>query len=502
MKPIEAFLDARVEPAPAQTHPPVEWGQEPEESRTAVIICHGMGQQVRFQTLNDVAQLLREEAVRRGEALQNMPTATRLVLFRDAAGLCTGQLGRAELTVPGSGRKVHLYEAYWAPLTEGEVNIRDVLWFLFGAGFQGMIASLRGFRRLMFGDWVSLKKAGGTAFLLLFVLAFVLSLVGLNSTLGLIVAGNAVRGGQAPAFPNPILVAALVDDFWMLEAIVVPLLLLMGLVHWRRTSSLRRNRFTDQRWRLPKWLEWLLVVWVWCALIATLVTAAMVAIDIARYRHASSGGTTAVALFIAVAAIAFATSYVVRSFLIQYCGDVVIYVSSYAVSKFQKIRDDIQEIGFEVGRAVYRLPKHYDRCILVGHSLGSVLAYDLYNRMVNEAVGTNWDVQGRTKLLLTFGSPLDKTAFLFRLQQSKEADVREALASAAQPMIADTANRPEAWINIWSPRDWISGELDYYERPNEPFVKNTRDPEATIPILAHTQYWTNCELARRLYDAL
>ena len=94
----------------------------------------------------------------------------------------------------------------------------------------------------------------------------------------------------------------------------------------------------------------------------------------------------------------------------------------------------------------------------------------------------------RTKLLLTFGSPLDKTAFLFRLQESKEADVREALAAAVQPMIADTANRPAAWINIWSPRDWISGKVDYYQRPCEPFVTNVRDPEAAIPILAHTQY--------------
>ena len=53
-----------------------------------------------------------------------------------------------------------------------------------------------------------------------------------------------------------------------------------------------------------------------------------------------------------------------------------------------------ERIGSEVGRAVYGLPQHYDRCLLVGHSLGSVVAYDMYNRMVNEGAGTNWDVQG------------------------------------------------------------------------------------------------------------
>ena len=61
--------------------------------------------------------------------------------------------------------------------------------------------------------------------------------------------------------------------------------------------------------------------------------------------------------------------------MIQYVGDVVIYVSSYAVSRFQSIRDEIQRVGFDVARAVYGLPQHYDRCIVVGHSLGSVVAY-------------------------------------------------------------------------------------------------------------------------------
>jgi hypothetical protein len=336
----------------------------------------------------------------------------------------------------------------------------------------------------------------------LLALAVVVSLVLINSTLALLVAGNVLTGSHAPAFPNAMLLGVLIDDLANLEIVAVPLVLIVGLVQWWRTWSLRRHRLTGRGWRLPGWLEWLLVVWVWCALVATVATGVLVVADLVRYRTATGGGTPAAWLFVLVAGIAFSTSYVVRYFLIQYVGDVVIYVSAYSVSRFQQIRDDIQRVGFEVGRAVYQMPQHYDRCIIVGHSLGSVLAYDLYNRMVNEGVGTSWNVQGRTRLLLTFGSPLDKTAFLFRLQQSKEADVREALAAAAQPVIADAANRPGAWINIWSPRDWISGELDYYERPDEPFVMNIRDEDATIPLIAHTQYWKNRELARHLYDAL
>lgn len=144
-----------------------------------------MGQQVRFQTLNDIVQLLREEAARRSEQIKTC--ATRLVLFRGKEGTCTDQLGRAELTLArrdGSLRDIHIYEAYWAPLTEGKVIIRDVLWFLLGAGFHGTLAGLRGFRRLMSGEWVRLDKAGPTSLLFLFALAVVLSLVVINSALG------------------------------------------------------------------------------------------------------------------------------------------------------------------------------------------------------------------------------------------------------------------------------------------------------------------------------
>lgn len=504
MQPLEALLDPLCEPLPAQTLPPIDYGQEPNPApKTAVIVCHGMGQQVRFQTLNDIVQLLRDQAARQNGIIREV--ATRLVLFRNAAGVCTDQLGRAELTLvrpDGSPRTVHIYEAYWAPLTEGKVVIRDVMWFLLTAGFHGVIAGLRGFRRLMFGNWVPLNKAVGTSVMFLFALAVVLSLVVINSALGLLLAGNTLRGGAAPAWPNPTLVAALIRDIALAEIVAIPLAIIVGLVHWHRNWFLRRHRLSNRRWHLPKVIEWLLVGWVWTALVVTVLVAGVTIYHIVRYRGEGGEGGVVAWQLIVVGGLAFLTSYVLRSFLLQYFGDVVIYISAHAVSKFNEIRNAIQTIGFEVGRAVYALPRHYDRCIVVGHSLGAVVAYDLYNRMVNEGAGTNWCVQERTKLLLTFGAPLDKTAFVFRAQQSKEADVREALVAAVQPMIVDTSNRPAAWVNIYSQRDWISGALDYYERPTDSYVENVADPEATIPLVAHTQYWKNLELATRLYSAL
>ena len=84
----------------------------------------------------------------------------------------------------------------------------------------------------------------------------------------------------------------------------------------------------------------------------------------------------------------------------------------------------------------------YDNIIVVGHSLGSVISYDVLNHMlVDDEIARTaghseqiLQVQERTKLLLTFGSPLDKTAFLFRIKGGTD-ELREAAAANWQPLI-------------------------------------------------------------------
>ena len=80
-KRLRAQLDPLHEPPPAAMAPPIEFGSDPSDpTRAAVIVCHGIGQQVRFQTLNDIVQIVRDEARRRGERIDDV--FTRLVLFR------------------------------------------------------------------------------------------------------------------------------------------------------------------------------------------------------------------------------------------------------------------------------------------------------------------------------------------------------------------------------------------------------------------------------------
>ena len=94
----------------------------------AIVIAHGMGQQIPFQTLDDVA-----EGLRRQDRKRRKGTAHAGRQNRRAGRRALGRLEMKILTRDGE-RDVHLYESYWAPMTEGRVTLRDVMGFLLRAG--------------------------------------------------------------------------------------------------------------------------------------------------------------------------------------------------------------------------------------------------------------------------------------------------------------------------------------------------------------------------------
>ena len=109
-------------------NPAAKLDEGPES--VAVLVCHGMGQQVRYETISAVANAIRIEAVAEGGKVD--PVEVHLSKENDAF------LARAELNWQDSVQVehcVHVYEAYWAPLTEGKVSCWDTLKFLFGAAW-------------------------------------------------------------------------------------------------------------------------------------------------------------------------------------------------------------------------------------------------------------------------------------------------------------------------------------------------------------------------------
>ena len=433
----------------------------------AVLVCHGMGQQVRYETISSVANAICTEAEARGGAVQ--PIDVRLCSFGDEF------LPRAEVSwkdLDQQDRSVHVYEAYWAPLTEGKVSYWDTIKFLLLAAWNGLQFSRplvkSNFFRWMFGGPKKLGISRFSWFGIVSILLVVALQVAIISYVAIEV-GQQYKAALAQTAPT-----LLGHGFWHFAAACLYWLspFLPG-IH----SVLKPVDF-HQWWTSTLWLL------AWFALIAEAV--------LAKY------------------------------FVVEYVGDVAAYVSPYKDSKFDQLRQQIQQVGLHVGKILYGFSgattspiPQYHRIVVVGHSLGSVLAYDTLNALINldtASLGARKrNVTGRTRALITFGSPLDKTAFIFRMQASNKQDwIREQLANSVQPLIVDYGQyRPHTfrWVNIWSPMDIISGSLDYYDDPDVPandprHVQNMVDRNARTPIVAHIQYWNNPLLREQLYDCL
>lgn len=487
---------------PVRTEPPTDVASEKEagrnRTRTAVVVCHGMGQQVRFQTIGDL--------VKTAAASNSIvgPVVGRLVRF---SGNLT--LPRAEVTFADGDElhEAHIYEAYWASFTQGRVTLRDVMTFLLRAGVDGAWAARRGeFQRLIFNKAETFKTTRWTFLAFVAALAVILSLLLINIAVGAVVAVEA--GWPHPAWAEAEgFSRAVAGD--MLVLILGLAAFLLAFVMPRRSALVAQA--CEKRIRGASVIVSSLPIYGLVA--ATIVAGGLSLMRLAAGAFAGSAGDF-VGLFwpewlltriegdglLGLWGIAFALILGARWFLVHFVGDVAAYLSAHRLSKFDEVRDAIKKTVFETTCAVYR-DGGYGRCVMVGHSLGAVAAYDALNAVLNEesVTGANF---APTVGLLTFGAPLDKTAFVFRTHNSKDCDVREALAAAVQPLISFQHLRPR-WVNIWSPNDIISGSLDLYDRAdkkNQHSVVNLIDWQANRPLYAHVQYWKNELLAKVLRD--
>lgn len=488
--------------------------------RIAVIVAHGMGQQVPYETIEGVAK-----AVWRGAQLLSgvhaAPAVVRSVRLAAAKeNEPNPEFVRAEfaLTNDTGTHDVHIYEAYWAPLTEGKVTASDVISFLFDAGWNGIKnTTARTYRRWMFGKEQEFSLPTERLLLaFLFVLALVGALLLINGVLAAASASHVI--GSSNPFPTGDLLAALTWDLLLVDCCLG--LIALGIFVFGRLPSAWMPRF-----------GWLLIYLGAAGIVAA---AALMIVHLAGgsfTNFATPGVAWAQGVKAHPKSILFLwaaelwAAYQVRWFLIEYVGDVAAYIAAHTVSKFAELRQQIWTTAMNVARAVYQARTAdgdeflYGKVVVVGHSLGSVIGYDVLNGLLLEDGYSRQalDVARRTGTFITFGSPLDKTAFVFRTQQDMNSAIREVAAAAVQPMIASYRDRPNEWINLWSPSDIISGHLDYYDPPTERnakipekgvreqpsrAVQNVVDREARMPLGAHVQYWDGKCFAEKLVKAI
>lgn len=530
--------------APLRSDATTEMLAAPEatKERIAILVCHGMGQQVPFEALDTVARALhRAQARAQNEPVGSTPLGVEIVQLGQK------RLARAELELEGKERHkklVHVYEAYWAPLTEGKVTLRDVHGFLWNAGKNAIFNCLKSgnFYRWMFGGWKEFKiNRGSLVAVFGLALAVLWALTLMNTTI-LAVSAARVLTGPVSRWPSNALLADLTVDlvFVLLLLIVLGTGLAIALILKKRPGTAKPIHAVAGIFMSA------LMGLVWLTLFAIVAAGIAVLSHLVRHhagdaapwwgdwigRLVIDGGSATgphlrLVVMLAVWALTVALSAGARWFLVQYVGDIAVYVTAHTVSKFWEIRQAIFQSSMDVARAVYGVTPSappaaangppaipgptavdYDSIIIVGHSLGSVIAYDVLNGLIleNRLSPHPARIIERTRMLLTFGSPLDKVAFIFRTQRPRDEEVREGLAAAVQPMIHSYSNRPDWWVNIHSPRDWISGPLEYFDNPADPQheqkrIRNVKDEKADTPLAAHSEYWSNDLFADTLYKA-
>lgn len=603
--------------------------------KLAVFVAHGMGQQLKFETLDQVAQgLVEVEQKTRGRARSEITIEPPVVTVKSGQIMLHG----LKLNLLGNDlaeREVHIFEGYWAPLAEGQVKLRDVIWFLFTAGMNGVRNFGDRFDRWLFGEYRKYPSRIGLTICLLVALGVVASLVVMDTAV-IVVAIHSVasffgllgvpgwewmtslkedltttydvfiilailfgcglmagsqartlsvksRKGEVNVAPstrklmqrNALLFSRVANWFsWALFALTIGGTVLCGvsipllfyshkwLIHsptWKSPAkTVWPIAFGDS---LVGWLNegpnylfmamlFVFLVWLVAKVAMKLwegrsqidlnsqkvlvgTTAVLSAVIVVTFRLAivAHQGWGELGLFWQSAyyftkdnvswILLVAVTMLVRRMLVQYVGDVALYLTSHTLDRFNSLRDKIRKQVTDAAQVIFSSRSEngdfeYDSVYVVGHSLGSVIAYDALNQLLNDdEVAREADklkVLDRTKLLLTFGSPLDKTTYLFSLQREKTSLEREALVAAAQPLILDPKYRDPAkfeWINIYSHNDIISGRLDFFDPPTDSTtrrlinpIKNIRDEEATTLLAAHVEYWENQLVFRKLHEKL
>ena len=208
------------------------------------------------------------------------------------------------------------------------------------------------------------------------------------------------------------------------------------------------------------------------------------------------------------AAIAGIVSYA----LTAYVADVAVYVNTDAKSQDYDARSAILK-GSTAALKMLLASGTYDRVILAGHSLGSVIAYDTINGLLaerNAQPGQPWDTPvpylsleqlQKLKGLVTFGSPLDKVFYFFRQHVKRDQAIRAQILSMLYSFRRAPSGRaygqfefnyafrqldgddPLVWLNAWASMDPVSGELKFY------LPDDQREFPYALPVLAHLSYW-------------
>ena len=510
--------------------------------RAAVVVIHGIGDQPPLRTLGAFAQgLVRAAAARVGTRTVGTHSGERTATpaIRPASAYLAGR-PRAVARIDGDGLglpydDVDVLEYHWAEHALGRIGALSTFAWLLGTA----LAALDFRRQLPFLLAHGVGKAWPAV---LRQLLWVTSLAAVAA--GLVVAGLAAvaRGGAALAAVRE--AAALLPPLGSLPtavALVVFACFAIATLALGRDVVLTRFEAARVRQRHPdgaaqvirepdaadrppgdpdgahparstatganrawsgmygaaarRWAPAGTVTFM-VALAATVGVAWWLRPVLARYAEAAAALMAEPGVAIGVAVVA--AGLVARALLLSHVGDIALYVTSDRISSRARTRRAVLDEGQRLLQdLLVREGSSYDAVYLAGHSLGSVIALDLLDRVAGESRHHDVPLE-RVRGLLTFGSPLDKVAYFFRQRPEEGEAVRTQLLSYLHgvrrrrnlrdygPYTFAPYQVPFAhlsWLHVHAPADPLSDRLLHYR------VNRLVTLPRWEPFTAHNAYW-------------
>ena len=497
-----------------------------QAKRQALLIIHGIGQQNPYETLDSFARgVFRYLHDKEGMNAKLCPIEIRHKDWTQV-GMRIGvfEKGQKLPKCPDDDATEHpahqppeyvdIFEYYWAPLTKDKLSaVETVKWVLFtdltplkyfADDLQEMIGG-RGMSRAS-AFWRAARLYGREVARVIFL--YLVLGVAMLALLGWLSKGH--EWGPALKTLWTALVPYAGWKFWKPELALI-FYLLFVLASWFGAQAIAELRghpgkaietIGDRVWLVGDIL--LAAIFLGAGLYLDLSTRTFVVWHVLQIigRHDNWAP-------LAGAAIAAVVSYLMTA----YVADVAVYTNMDAKSKNFAARNAILDGSTAALKALLACGQ-YDRVILAGHSLGSVIAYDTINEILaqsNAGPGPKGD-QPETVLtdaqihllkgLVTFGSPLDKIYYFFREHVKRDQAIRAQVLSMLHSFRKVSSGRKYGeftfnykfkqldhliWMNAWARMDFVSGRLQFYR------VDCSKEFHYRLPALAHLSYWSDPE---------
>ncbi len=555
-------------------------GRQPD----AVLFLHGIGQQQRYDTVESLVNGLLSHGKERSAAeswtkVEGNFTSPTLILPDSPTPLNAIRL------TSGSGasqRILDFYEIYWAPLSNGATTFARVLTWMGRSSFIPFYKI--GSERYAFSsasrdktpeelrklEWSSRQPASKTFFDIGYVVSFLL-LIAVICALIAVFLLKAVRGlsltkivpailtGEADLsavakvipFSQVLWSVGVAIAFYCLGQIVF---LLYSRYQWctsrtliaaadQAERSVKNTAASPKKQVTPRpiaaayesaWRSSLKSILFWSLLLALFCAVLFFDMDFDSTRKWT------LLLLIVTFPLYKAVTGFVQYWFVNFLGDVQVYTEPDENSSFYKVREEIITRAMDTARGVLQYGQResqageeYAHVYIVGHSLGSVIGYDMLLRLFDEqsalAVAEDKsalitpDDFSKIAAFVTFGSPLSKTRFFFDTKsihsqlrfetETRRYKLGEIFSDPHPNFVAGLPTKSflatnyvrEAvhWFNFWYPQDIVGNPLfTTFGRLTDFRLHHGISLKNPFHVWLHSDYFDDSEFVVRLDEIL